>query len=47
MGQELKKAKIKDSGKEIQVYRSAVRSTWIDYEDCKTEYYTNMLEFMD
>ena len=40
-----KKAKIKVNGKEVIVYRSSQRDTWIDSNDLKTEYKPNELIF--
>lgn len=45
MAQELKKAKIKVTNNEIEVYKNKLRGTWVDFADCKTEYYTNQLDF--
>lgn len=43
---EIRKAKVKATGKTIQVYIS-VRGTWIDYFNCTTEYTENELQFLD
>jgi hypothetical protein len=42
---ELKKARVKITGKIINVYRLK-RGNWCDYADCITEYQDNELEFL-
>jgi len=37
MSNELKTARVKATGKIIEVYRHST-GTWIDYSDCNTEY---------
>jgi len=45
MAQETKKATIVANGKKVEVYKSSIRGTWIDFSDCKTEYKDNELKF--
>ena len=42
----LKKAIVIATGKEIEVYQSIIRGTWIDYADCTTEYSKDKLKFL-
>ena len=42
---DLKNAVVKSTGKNVNVYRSKLRDTWIDFEDCKTEYKPKELSF--
>ena len=39
------KAKLKSTGKEIEVYKSVLRDTYVLFEDCKTEYKKEDLVF--
>lgn len=41
----LLKAKVKSSNKVVEVYKSALRNTYIDFSDCKTEYTESELIF--
>lgn len=51
----MKKAKLKTTGKEVEVYRSSTandggkleNSIWIDYSDCKTTYKYSELIFIN
>lgn len=43
---DLKTAKVKDTGKIIKVYKLSRRNKWCNYEDCKTEYSYQELEFI-
>lgn len=45
MKNELKKAKIISTGASVEVYQSKALGTWINYQDCTTEYNTNELNF--
>jgi len=42
----LKKAKVKENGKLIEVYQHRISGNWIDYHDCNEEYKTFELEFL-
>jgi len=39
------KAIVKETGKQITVYRSSQRDAWIDAKDFETEYKPNQLKF--
>lgn len=45
MAQNTVKAKVKATGKEVEVYKSKLRSTWIEYPDCGKEYKQDELQF--
>jgi len=34
-------------GEQFYVYQSSRRGTWIRSDDCETEYYSSMLNFID
>ncbi len=40
-----RKATIIKTGKQVKVYRSRLRDTWIDSNDCETEYKPKELRF--
>ena len=42
----LRKAKVRATGKEIEVYHLE-KGGWCDYSDCKTEYKDSDLIFLD
>ncbi len=42
---ELKKARVRATGRNVQVYFTK-RGTWCDYADCTTEYTSEELEFV-
>ena len=44
--EKLKNAIVIATGEKVQVYKSSLRSTWINYLDCKTEYETKELKFL-
>lgn len=46
MTQELKNAIIIATGEKVEVYKSSLRNTWIDYLDCNTEYGLHELKFI-
>ena len=39
------KATVVATGKEVEVYKSSQRETYIDYADCSTEYKKEELKF--
>jgi len=43
----VKRARVKFTGQEIQVYRIFDRGTWCDADDCKTEYRDEELTIYD
>jgi hypothetical protein len=45
--QTLRKATIKATGKEIQVYKQNSTGLWIDYADCTTTYNESELTFLN
>jgi len=45
MAQETVKATLKSNGKQVEVYRSKLRNTFIDYSNCTTEYQESELSF--
>jgi len=45
MEQGTKKATIVANGKQVVVYKSKLRDTWVDFSDCTTEYKNEELRF--
>lgn len=45
MSRETKKAKIKATGKEIEVYKHRERDTWVQYPESENEFKSTELDF--
>lgn len=47
MENKTKKVKIKSTGNTVEVYKSSTKAdTWINANDCKTEYHKDQIEFI-